>query len=64
MDAVDFSQFTKSKTLSKANVVTRNFNLKPEEIKKKFKIKDGGEDFLFFTTNYKNNPIVIHAKKV
>lgn len=60
----NFHQFTKSKDLAKANVVTRNFNLKPEEIRKKFKIKDGGEDFLFFTTNYKNNPIVIHAKKV
>nr|MBC7613651.1 hypothetical protein [Pseudopedobacter sp.] len=64
MDAVDFNQFTKSKALAKANVVTRNFNLKPEEIKKQFKIKDGGEDFLFFTTNSKNNPIVVHAKKV
>ncbi|MBU2045579.1 MAG: class I SAM-dependent methyltransferase, partial [Bacteroidetes bacterium] len=38
MDSFDFNQFTKSKALAKANVVTRNFNLKPEEIKKQFKI--------------------------
>jgi precorrin-6B methylase 2 len=64
IDTFDFNQFTKSKALAKANVVTRNFQWKPEEIKKQFKIKDGGEDFLFFTTDYKNNPIVIQAKKV
>jgi hypothetical protein len=45
-------------------VVTRNFDLKPEEIKKKFKIKDGGEIFLFFSTNYKNEKVVIEATRI
>jgi len=40
------------KTLSilKANITTRNFPLKVEEIRKKHKIKDGGDCYLFFTT--------------
>ena len=34
----------------KANITTRNFPLKVEEIRKKHKIKDGGDYYLFFTT--------------
>ena len=30
-----------------ANVVCRNFSMKPEQLKKKFKIKDGGTQFLY-----------------
>jgi 16S rRNA G966 N2-methylase RsmD len=33
----------------KVNVISRNFALSAEEIKKKFKLKDGGEDFLICT---------------
>jgi hypothetical protein len=33
----------------KVNVLTRNYISKPEEIKKKFGLKDGGEDFLIGT---------------
>lgn len=33
----------------KVNVLTRNYSSKPEEIKKKFGLKDGGEDFLIGT---------------
>ena len=31
---------------AKANVLTRNYPLKPEELKKKLKLKDGGEKYL------------------
>ena len=34
----------------KANVVVRNFPARPEEIRKKFGLHDGGENFLFATT--------------
>lgn len=37
--------------ISKANIATRNFPLKPEALRKKLKLKDGGEHFLFATTN-------------
>lgn len=43
----------------KANVTVRNFPLKVEEIRKKWKIKDGGDVYIFFTTNLKNEKIII-----
>ena len=48
----------------KMNVSTRNFPLKPEEIKKKYKIQDGGTLFAFFTTNLKNEKIVLLCTKI
>lgn len=64
IETFDFNQFSKSNYPQKANVVSRNFHLKPDEIKKKFKIKDGGDDFLFFTTNSKNQKVVILAERL
>lgn len=47
----DFSKKAMQKwSNQKANVSCRNFPMKPEEIKKKFKIKDGGNQYLFFTS--------------
>lgn len=34
----------------KANITTRNFPAKPEELRKKWKLKDGGDHYLFATT--------------
>lgn len=48
----------------KANVTTRNFPIKVEEIRKKWKMKDGGDIYLFFTTNIKNERIIIVCNKV
>ncbi len=48
----------------KMNVATRNFPLKPEDIKKKFKITDGGTVFAFFTTNLENQKIVLLCEKI
>ena len=48
----------------KMNVATRNFPLKPEDIKKKFKITDGGTVFAFFTTNLDNQKIVLLCEKI
>lgn len=49
---------------SKMNVSTRNFPLKPDDLKKKHKIQDGGTVFAFFTTNIENNKIVLLCKKI
>ncbi len=49
---------------SNANVVTRNFKLSVAEIRKKFKIGEQKNRFLFFTTNYQNKQIVIECEKV
>ena len=59
-----FLNFKIDKSRSKANVVTRNFHLKPEEIKKKFKIKDGGNTYLFFCTDYNEQKMVIEVNRM
>lgn len=41
--------YIKQHKLQKANVAKRNFRLSVDEIKKLFKIKDGGNEYLFFT---------------
>ena len=41
IQSTNFQDFKSNKLLAKANVVTRNFDLKPEEIKKKFTKKRG-----------------------
>lgn len=48
----------------KMHVTTRNFPLKAEDLKKKFKIKDGGNRYAFFTTNLKNEKIVLLCTKI
>ncbi len=48
----------------KANISTRNFPMKPEEIKKKLGLQDGGEYYLFATENYERRKIVLICKKV
>ncbi|MCH4823166.1 class I SAM-dependent methyltransferase [Gramella lutea] len=47
----------------KANITTRNFPESVEKIRKKFKIKEGGDDYIFFTTNMNEEKIVIFCKK-
>jgi protein-L-isoaspartate O-methyltransferase len=42
----------------KANLKTRNFPEKNEVLKKHFKISDGGENYLFFTSNLKNKIVI------
>ena len=59
-----FLNFKTHKSVSKANVVTRNFHLKPEEIKKKFKIKDGGSIYLFFCTDCNEQKMVIEVDRI
>lgn len=48
----------------KAHVATRNFPLSVAEIRKKFRIKDGGDSYLFFTTNLEGNLIVLSCEKL
>ncbi len=48
---------------NQANISTRNFPLKPEEIKKKLGLRDGGEYYLFATENYEKQKIVLICKK-
>lgn len=49
---------------SKANITTRNFPISVEDIRKKLKIKDGGNFYLFFTEDKEQNKIVLITEKV
>ncbi|MGJ8550417.1 THUMP-like domain-containing protein [Winogradskyella wichelsiae] len=55
--------FTKA-NIAKANITTRNFPISVSDIRKKLKIKDGGDTYLFFTTDYENSKIIIVCSKV
>src|SRR5690606_3402346 len=48
----------------KANVSTRNFPESVEQIRKKWKINDGGDSYVFFTTDLKNEKIVVLCRKI
>lgn len=49
---------------TKANVTTRNFPVTVDEIRKKWKIKDGGKTYCFFTTALDNHKIVLLCDKI
>ncbi|MFP9098500.1 THUMP-like domain-containing protein [Flavobacterium sp. RHBU_24] len=48
----------------KMNVTARNFPLQVPEILKKWKIKDGGATYAFFTTDKNNDRVVLLCSKV
>ena len=53
----------KALTKSQANITTRNFPESVKDIRRKYKIKDGGSNYLFFTTDHQNNRIIIKCTK-
>lgn len=59
-----FSTFKKENKITKANVISKNFPLKVDELRKKMKIKDGGATSLFFTTQADGSLIVIQAERL
>ncbi len=51
-------------TDQKAHLTVRNFPLSVAEIRQKIQLKEGGEDYLFATTDLHNRHIVLICKKV
>ena len=49
---------------AQANITTRNFPDSVESIRKKWKIKDGGNIYCFFTTDVNNHKIVLICTKI
>ena len=47
----------------KVNITVRNYPMSVSEIRKKTKLQDGGEHYLFCTTNSENKPICLLCKK-
>ncbi len=56
-----FRKYIPQKT--KANITTRNFPKTVEQIRKETKLLDGGDKYLFFTTNIAHKLIVIECEK-
>ncbi|MCK0179161.1 class I SAM-dependent methyltransferase [Flavobacteriaceae bacterium S0862] len=48
---------------SKANITARNFPESISQLRKKFNIKDGGDTYVFFTTNANNEKVVVICEK-
>ncbi|MFZ4797739.1 MAG: THUMP-like domain-containing protein [Bacteroidia bacterium] len=55
--------YLKSKSILKANISKRNFPINEAEIAKQFNLKDGGNEYLFFTQNSKNEKLFFHCQK-
>jgi len=55
MESVDAKNIKKK---SQYNIISKNYPLKPEEIRKKYGIKDGGENYLIFTQSKKGKIIL------
>ncbi|MGA9588558.1 MAG: class I SAM-dependent methyltransferase, partial [Salegentibacter sp.] len=60
----NIKELKKKFKLKKANITTRNFPDSVEKIRKKLKIQEGGDSYLFFTTNLKEEKIVLICRKV
>lgn len=57
-------KFLTSKKITKANISRSNFPMKPEEIKERLKLKDGGDIYLFFTKDINEKSIFILTEKI
>jgi hypothetical protein len=58
---IEMKKFLEGK---KANITTRNFPDTVDIIRKKWKIKDGGNQYCFFTTDQNDTKIVLICTKI
>ena len=49
--------------ITQANISTRNFPLKPEELRRRLKLRDGGNTYLFGTTLTDGSHVILICKK-
>lgn len=59
-----FKTYLKDNGITKANVSSRNFPLGAEELKKQYKLSDGGDDYLFFTSGNGGLKLFFHCRKL
>ncbi len=59
----NYGAFLKNHTFNKANIICRNFPLDPEQLKKKLKIGDGGNEYLIFCTGHNNERLVLNCER-
>ena len=63
-DRIPFHKFLKKPKYEKANIAVRNFPLTVSEIRKKSGVKEGGDLYIFGTTDHLKNAFFILARKV
>jgi hypothetical protein len=59
-----FKDFLHGQPIKHANVICRNFPLSTEEVKRKTGIKDGGSDYLIFTTGPADDLMVLNCERI
>lgn len=55
--------YLKERGIEKANLAERNAGMGVDEIRKQLKVKDGGEDYLFFLKSAQGKLLGIHSRK-
>lgn len=60
---LDKKEISKHLTENKANITIRNFPLTVKQIREKLKLSEGGNEYLFATTDAQNQKIVIICRK-
>lgn len=60
----EIKKYLNKNGIIKANIARRDFRLSVDEIRKKIKLKDGGDVYLFFTSDIDKNGIMIVCEKV
>jgi len=64
IDILAFNKFMKNPPVKKANITTRNFPFTVAEIRNRAKIREGGEIYIFGTTDQNRNLCFIVCQKV
>ena len=64
IDRIPFHKFLKKPLLKKANIAIRNFPLSVSEIRKRTGIKDGGDLYIFGTTDHQKHTFFILARRI
>ncbi|HXI01270.1 MAG TPA: hypothetical protein VNI52_13465 [Sphingobacteriaceae bacterium] len=59
-----YKDFLSSNSVIKANIICRNFPLRVEEVKRKSKLKDGGQEYLIFATGPLEELLVLHCERL
>lgn len=57
-------KYLEEKGIRNANISARNFVTSVDEVRKTFRIGDGGEEYLFFTIDAAGNKLFWHCRKV
>ncbi|MBU0474407.1 MAG: class I SAM-dependent methyltransferase [Bacteroidetes bacterium] len=61
---LEIKKYLKQNGIIKANITRRDFRLSVDEIRKRLKLKDGGNIYLFFTSDINKKGIMIVCEKV